>query len=158
MEKISYADQDDSFELHSGSNKMRTLKKSIITKYLLAHVSLQRTSLRCQRIFPTFWKCPCHKDFWLLAYPFLNSLDHGVVFCKPHALLQVTLSEALAPLSLREIFFPILFLGCAVNFRQKDIFSKEGFNHNALIHTPRYLPFARHSSNSQTERCPMPLA
>ena len=62
---------------------------TIIAKHLLAHVSLQRTPLRSQHIFPTFWKHPdalFKKGLWLAAYPLPNSLDDGVVVRKPHAL------------------------------------------------------------------------
>jgi hypothetical protein len=34
--------------------------------------------------------------------------------------------------------------------RFRDVFCNEEFDHNALFHSPRYLLFAHHSSNSQT--------
>ena len=57
--------------------------KTIITKHLLAHVSLRRTPL------PTFWKHPdalFKKGLCLAAYPLPKSLDDGVVVRKQHAL------------------------------------------------------------------------
>ena len=49
-----------------------------------------------------------------------------------------------------ETLFPILLLESVVNFSGRDVFSNKEFDHNALFHTPRYLLFAHHSSNSQT--------
>ena len=43
-----------------------------------------------------------------------------------------------------------LLLESVVNFSGRDVFSNEEFDHNALLHAPRYLLFAHHSSNSQT--------
>jgi hypothetical protein len=63
------------------------------------------------------------------------------------------LSEALTPLKYTgpwETLFTILLLESVVNFCGRDVFSKEEFDHNALFHSPRYLLFAHHSSNSQT--------
>jgi len=45
---------------------------------------------------------------------------------------------------------PILLLESVVNFSGRDVFSNEEFDHNALLHAPRYLLFAHHFSNSQT--------
>jgi hypothetical protein len=62
------------------------------------------------------------------------------------------LSEALTPLKHIgpwETLFPILLLESVVNFSGRDVFSEE-FDRNALFHSPRYLLFAHHSSNSQT--------
>jgi hypothetical protein len=64
------------------------------------------------------------------------------------------LSEALTPLKHMgpwETLFPILLLVSVVNFSGRDVFPNEEFDHNALFHAPRYLLFAHHSSNSQTE-------
>jgi hypothetical protein len=63
------------------------------------------------------------------------------------------LSEALTPLKHTdpwETLFPILLLESVVNFSGRDVFSNEEFDYNALFHSPRYLLFAHHSSNSQT--------
>jgi hypothetical protein len=63
------------------------------------------------------------------------------------------LSEALTPLKHtgpRETLFPILLLESVVNFSRRDVFSNKEFDHNALFHSPPYLLFAHHSSNSQT--------
>ena len=54
------------------------------------------------------------------------------------------------PKTTGETLFPVLLLESVVNFSGRDVFSKEGFDHNALFHAPRYLLFANHSSNSQT--------
>ena len=50
-----------------------------------------------------------------------------------------------------ETLFPILLLESVVHFSGRDVFSNEEFDHNALFHAPRYLLFAHHSSNYQTE-------
>jgi hypothetical protein len=52
---------------------------------------------RVNTFFPTFWKhhdALFKKGLWLAAYPLPNSLDDGVIVCKPLS----ALSEALTPL------------------------------------------------------------
>ena len=44
-----------------------------------------------------------------------------------------------------ETLFPLLLLESVVNFRGRDVFSNEEFDHNALFHAPRYLLFSHHS-------------
>ena len=58
--------------------------KTIITKHLLAHVSLQRTPLRSEHNFSNVLEaswCLFQKDLWLAAYPLPNSLDDGRLSC-----------------------------------------------------------------------------
>ncbi|GBL83096.1 hypothetical protein AVEN_165319-1 [Araneus ventricosus] len=67
-------------------------KRKFIPKHLLAHVSLQCTSLHISSNILEASGCPFQKGFWLAAYPFQNSLDDSVVVCKQNTLQHVALT------------------------------------------------------------------
>ena len=130
--------------------------KPIITKHLLAHVSLQRTPLRCQHNFSNVLEaswCPFQKRLVVggVSTPEQSGWRPTIMRFILHALSalseELTLLKHTGPW---ETLFPILLLESVVNFSGRDVFSNEEFDHNALFHAPRYLLFAHHSSNSQS--------